>query len=63
MKRIVGDSAHMDGAFDKMFCRVNDPQFPLRLLPPYSSVSEKRFQSYVKLLEKKYPQWLPERHA
>ena len=63
MKRIVGDSAHMDGAFDKMFCRVNDPQFPLRLLPPYDSVSEERFQTYVKLLEKKYPQWLPDRHA
>jgi dihydrodipicolinate synthase/N-acetylneuraminate lyase len=59
MKRIVGDSAHMDGAFDKMFCRINDPQFPLRLLPPYSAVSDERFESYAAFLAEKHPRWRP----
>jgi len=58
-KGAVGDSAHMDGAFDKMFCRVHDDAFPLRLLPPYESVSDERFLRYAELLRKNHPSWLP----
>ena len=55
---LAGAEAHMDGAFDKMFCRVNDPTFPLRLLPPYASVSEGTFDLFQNLLREKYPRWL-----
>ncbi len=59
MKRLVGKTVHMDGAFDKMFCRVHDPEFPLRLLPPYASIGEEIFQQFKKLLFTVYPHWSP----
>jgi dihydrodipicolinate synthase/N-acetylneuraminate lyase len=56
--------AHMDGAFDKMFCRLNDPEFPLRLLPPYAAVMEEDFLCYAQALRAKHPRWLnPDLHA
>jgi dihydrodipicolinate synthase/N-acetylneuraminate lyase len=58
-KEIVADSVHMDGAFDKMFCRVQDDAFPLRLLPPYAGVTDDTFQRFVACLREKHPQWLP----
>lgn len=58
-KEAVGDTAHIDGAFDKMFCRIHDPAFPLRLLPPYEGVSDERFAHYVELLRQTHPHWLP----
>ncbi|WP_395738232.1 dihydrodipicolinate synthase family protein [Prosthecobacter sp.] len=58
-KEAVGSSAHMDGAYDKLFCRIHDPAFPLRLLPPYESVSEARFDRYRELLQQHQPHWLP----
>lgn len=57
MKQIVGNEAHMDGAFDKLFCRANDPAFPLRLLPPYSSVSESSFAAFMQMVKTQYPNW------
>ncbi len=58
-KEAVGGSAHMDGAFDKIFCRVHDDKFPLRLLPPYSGVSDADFARYLEILRNKHPNWLP----
>jgi dihydrodipicolinate synthase/N-acetylneuraminate lyase len=49
--------AHMDGAFDKVFCKIHDPQFPLRLLPPYNSLSDETFGKIVDVIKRKYPQW------
>lgn len=59
LRETVGDTAHMDGAFDKLFCRVHDPEFPLRLLPPYDAVNEERFDLYLRGLRENHPQWLP----
>lgn len=59
-RAIVADSFHMDGAYDKMFCRVHDPEFPLRLLPPYASVCEESFQRFVDHLRAAHPRWLSE---
>lgn len=59
LKEAVGDTAHMDGAFDKMFCRIHDPEFPLRLLPPYASLSEERFALYLQNMKQRHPRWLP----
>jgi hypothetical protein len=61
LKRLVGKTAHMDGAFDKMFCRVHDPGFPLRLLPPYAAAGEDVFEQFKKLLFEAYPRWAPHR--
>ena len=54
----VGDAAHMDGAYDKMFCKIHDPQYPLRLLPPYAAFSDETFENFLKLVREKFPRWL-----
>lgn len=59
LKQAAGDAVHMDGAFDKMFCRIHDAEFPLRLLPPYASISEENFQRYAGTLRSNHPRWLP----
>jgi len=59
LKEAVADAAHMDGAFDKMFCRVQLSDFPLRLLPPYDSVGESAFTHYLELMRQNHPHWLP----
>ncbi len=56
---LVSPSAHMDGAYDKLFCRLHDPEFPLRLLPPYASVSDATFERYAAELQARHPRWLP----
>lgn len=58
-KEAVGDTAHMDGAYDKLFCRIHDPEFPLRLLPPYESVGEPRFEHYRGQMRSRHPRWMP----
>ena len=55
--KLAGPDVHMDGAFDKMFCRINDLTFPLRLLPPYAGATEAVFEQFVRLLMEKYPYW------
>lgn len=59
LKDTMTGGAHMDGAFDKMFCRLHDPAFPLSLVPPYASVSEEAFQRYAAALRERHPRWLP----
>lgn len=60
LRTSVADAAHMDGAFDKMFCRLHDDAFPLRLLPPYQGVSEEVYRRYVADLRAKHPRWMPD---
>lgn len=50
---------HMDGAFDKAFCKLHDPEFPLRLLPPYSGLKVETFERIAALVRDKYPRWFP----
>ncbi len=57
---VVGAAAHMDGAFDKMFCRLHDHAFPLRMLPPYAGVSEACWEQFAALVRQKYPRWHPD---
>lgn len=58
LKRAVGPGAHMDGAYDKIFARMRDPRFPLRLLPPYQGASEAAFERFVATLRERFPQWV-----
>ena len=53
--------AHMDGAFDKVFCKLHDPEFPLRLLPPYSGLKLETYERIAALVRDKYPRWFPAR--
>jgi dihydrodipicolinate synthase/N-acetylneuraminate lyase len=34
------EGPHMDGAFDKLFANLAQPEFPIRILPPYQSLNE-----------------------
>ncbi len=56
---LVGDAAHIDGAFDKMLWRLHDRRFPLRLLPPYQGATEECFTRLAALLSEKHPRWAP----
>ena len=49
--------AHMDGAYDKVFAKIHDPDFPLRLLPPYAGLTEDTFRQFIALLREKFPRW------
>ena len=53
----TGGGAHMDGAYDKIFCKIHDPDFPLRLLPPYAGFSEAVFLDFVRLVGEKHTHW------
>lgn len=56
----VGGAAHVDGAYDKIFCRLHDPVFPLRLLPPYTSSTDEQCEAFRQFLAREHPDWLPE---
>lgn len=55
----VSADVHMDGAYDKLFCKVHVPEFPLRLLPPYESSSDEAWSRLVGLLREQLPNWMP----
>lgn len=52
-------SAHMDGAFDKLFIKAAFPEFPLRLLSPYEGATGEDFSFFMEKLRKIMPQWVP----
>ena len=60
LKAAVGDTAHMDGAFDKIFSKILDPRFPLRLLPPYQGATDEAFERYRSFLRRRFPSWIEE---
>ena len=47
LKELSAGKYHIDGAYDKMLYRVSDPQFPLRMLPPYAGASEADFARFL----------------
>lgn len=55
VKHVGASGAHMDGAYDKMNLKLLAPDFPLRLLPPYSAPEEAAFKQFVAELP---PTWL-----
>lgn len=54
----VPDS-RIDGSYDKLFEKMYDPEFPLRLLPPYVGSSDDEYQAFVRLLGERLPEWVP----
>jgi hypothetical protein len=55
---VVPDN-RIDGAYDKMFEKMYDPEFPLRLLPPYEGATDAEFDRFVALLRERLPAWVP----
>lgn len=60
LKQHADGVAHMDAAFDKIFCRMHLPDFPLRLLPPYSSFDDAMFARIARAIAARAPHWMPE---
>lgn len=59
LKLAVGETAHMDGAYDKIFCRAHDPQFPLRLLPPYAAADDGACERFLRAVRSRFRRWAP----
>jgi dihydrodipicolinate synthase/N-acetylneuraminate lyase len=55
----AGPGVQMDGAYDKVFNRLHDPRFSLRLLPPYVGIDEATFERFRALVAERFPRWLP----
>jgi dihydrodipicolinate synthase/N-acetylneuraminate lyase len=49
----------IDGAYDKLFEKMYDPEFPLRLLPPYVGSGDDEYRAFVRLLGERLPEWVP----
>jgi dihydrodipicolinate synthase/N-acetylneuraminate lyase len=49
----------IDGSYDKLFEKMYDSEFPLRLLPPYVGSSDDEFHAFVRLLGERLPDWVP----
>jgi hypothetical protein len=48
---------HMDGAFDKVYAHLLDPEFPVRLLSPYQGADERTCAVFREWLRQNMPQW------
>jgi dihydrodipicolinate synthase/N-acetylneuraminate lyase len=55
----VKPGPHMDGAYDKMLVKLGMlPDFPLRLLSPYSGFDDDDYRACLRVLQERYPDWL-----
>lgn len=55
----VVPEGRIDGAYDKLFEKMYDRAFPLRLLPPYVGSTDEEFTQFVRLLHSRLPDWVP----
>jgi dihydrodipicolinate synthase/N-acetylneuraminate lyase len=58
IRRAVGPGL-TDGAYDKVIAKLAEPEFPLRLLPPYQSSTDENYRAYAAELAAHFPEWLP----
>lgn len=49
----------IDGAFDKLIWKLHDPDFPLRLLPPYESARDDAATRFNEWIQRNVPAWAP----
>jgi dihydrodipicolinate synthase/N-acetylneuraminate lyase len=52
-------ASRIDGAYDKLFAKMYDADFPLRMLPPYAGSTDEEFAEFVQLLRERLPHWVP----
>ena len=55
----VVPEGRIDGSYDKLYEKLYDPDYPLRLLPPYIGSSDEEFRNFAKLLSRRLPEWVP----
>lgn len=55
---VIGEG-RIDGAYDKLFAKMYDPDFPLRMLPPYGASTDAEFTAFVERLRERLPEWIP----
>ena len=53
----LNSGQHMDGAYDKLYAKLADPEFPLRLLPPYQGATDEEFRAFAERLRAELPEW------
>jgi hypothetical protein len=58
VREIVG-APLIDGAFDKLIWKLHDPEFPLRLLPPYESAPDDSAARFAEWIKRHVPAWAP----
>lgn len=46
IQHAIRDAGHMDGAYDKLLIKLHLPEFPLRLLPPYTFADDSRLDVF-----------------
>lgn len=54
---VAQERGHMDGAYDKLYARLADPEFPLGLLSPYLGASPAAFEAFRRWLAQQAPAW------
>jgi dihydrodipicolinate synthase/N-acetylneuraminate lyase len=59
LHEVVPDN-RIDGAYDKLFEKMHDPEYPLCMLPPYVGPSDEEFWAFVQLLRERLPEWFPD---
>lgn len=59
LKTAVGTAGHIDGAFDKLIYKLGAPDFPLRLLPPYTCAEDEALPRFREEMTRLAPAWLP----
>lgn len=59
LKHLYGPGDRIDGAYDKLYVKLHQPEFPLRLLPPYHGADDELFERFAKMLRTEYPRWYP----
>lgn len=57
--RFAGDGERIDGAYDKVLWKLHDPEFPLRLLPPYRAANPDAAERLATYLRQHLPHWAP----
>ncbi|MBS3764130.1 MAG: hypothetical protein KGZ25_12600 [Planctomycetes bacterium] len=57
MEIVTATGGHMDGAFDKMYARLLDAEFPLALKSPYQAPETTDFETFAEWLETEFPDW------
>ena len=55
---VAQERGHMDGAYDKLYARLADPEFPLGLLSPYQGAGTAAYEEFRGWLSREMPEWL-----
>lgn len=56
---VARKGSRIDGAYDKVLWHLHDPEFPLRLLPPYQGADPAAADRFLDFVKQHYPRWVP----